>query len=103
MRVKIKSLAAESKMIRNEEKLADRESEDKDNRESLYLHRTIDVRKETRATLLLYSFLRGTPYSKVEPNKPTDLNALYAKTRAKKMGVKFGADIRDFDDWVNTT
>lgn len=35
--------------------------------DSLYLHRTMDLRTEQRASLLAYGFLRGRRYAQVEP------------------------------------
>ena len=83
LKVKIKSLAEEARIIRHEEvkrrasnfkKLhADIQQQADSERSSLHLHRTIDVRVETRAALLAYGFLRGRKYSQVEtpPKKPT--------------------------------
>lgn len=64
LKIKIKSLAAEASMIRREEhlwKLRDRELFF-----GLRSHRTWDVRREARAALLAYGFLRGRPYKKIE-------------------------------------
>lgn len=63
LKVKIKSLAQESRIIRQEE-LKSRG----DLRNSLRLHRVNDVRHECRATLIAYNFLRGTSYTRTEPN-----------------------------------
>jgi hypothetical protein len=84
LKVKIKSLAEEARIIRkSEKKNAGR------TRELLYLHRVQDVRKEQRASLLAYAFLRGVPYKACEPNpkvKP-DWN------RVRKLVGKFGTVI----------
>lgn len=87
LRVKIKSLAAETKIIRFEEKRTKRtfdfETSNTPNpaareylantyHEKLWKlthHRIFDVRKETRATLIAYAFLRNKPYSSVENPK----------------------------------
>ena len=61
LRVKIKSLATEAHIIRAEERKAVG-----DRRQSLHLHRTIDVRREARHALLAYAFLRHMPYRRVE-------------------------------------
>lgn len=95
LKVKIKSLAAEAKIIREmelkgkpipltEDRIRPSESI-KDGhkfntqkkpkikrfypesvRNSLYAHRTLDVRHEARSTQIAYAFLRGIPLSKVE-------------------------------------
>lgn len=68
LKMKIKSLADEARTIRKEElKLkGTQKRETQMKRESLYLHRTKDVRWEQRATLLAYAFIRGRPYKEVE-------------------------------------
>lgn len=72
LKIKIKSLAAEARIIRHEEKkclsapVGYRLLSDYDRQESLYLHRIHVVRAECRHSLLAYGFLRGTPYRKME-------------------------------------
>jgi hypothetical protein len=63
LRVKIKSLAAEAKIIRREEDRAKSWHEWL----SLKEHRRTVVRSEARAAQLALAFLRGIPYEKVEP------------------------------------
>jgi hypothetical protein len=65
LRVKVKSLAAEAKIIRKEEKRVKSQSI----RESLYRHRIDVVRYEARHTNIAYGFLRGRTYAEIE-NKP---------------------------------
>jgi hypothetical protein len=62
LKVKLKSLAAEAKIIRKEEKRAKVNSL----REKLYRHRIDVVRHEARHTYLAYGFLRGREYDKLE-------------------------------------
>jgi len=62
LKVKLKSLAEEARIIRKEEL----RTFDNELREKLYLHRTWTVRIEARATLLAYCFLRGKSYLDVE-------------------------------------
>lgn len=64
LKVKIKSLAAEARIIRKEE-LNKRNSHV---REHLYLHRIHEVRDEARAAQIAYAFIRGKSYSAVEGN-----------------------------------
>ncbi len=81
LKVKIKSLAAEARIIRLEEKRASKRRYikpsvsisrvwtyhgDNDLRESLHRHRIDVVRVEARHSLLAYAFLRGVPYAAVE-------------------------------------
>jgi len=69
LRVKIKSLAAEARIIRHEERRA--RQHDVDGAPSsifwgLRYHRTQNVRDEARASLLAYGFLRGRAYARME-------------------------------------
>lgn len=61
LKVKIKSLAAEAKIIRREE------HKNKKLRHLLAEHRREVVRFEARHTLLAYGFLRGRSYKDLEP------------------------------------
>jgi hypothetical protein len=80
LRVKLKSLAAEARIIRHEEgrarktwrRLAEKQIA-LDARaalhaeyDSMHHHRTAILRRDVRATGLAYAFLRGVPYLKVE-------------------------------------
>ena len=61
LKVKIKSLAEEARIIRKEERVSEGEK-----REGLYLHRIGTVRRAARHTLLAYGFLRGKKYRQME-------------------------------------
>lgn len=61
LKVKIKALAAEAKIIRFEERRVAGQI-----REDLYLHRVQVVRREARATHLAYGYLRGRSYQQLE-------------------------------------
>ena len=89
LRVKVKSLAAEAGIIRLEERRA-LARKDMPLYESLRSHRRAEVRKEQRAALLAYAFVRGRPYSACErPGKdhPPDLE------RVKQLVEKFGTPV----------
>lgn len=62
LKVKIKSLAEEARIIRKEERASKGEK-----REGLYLHRVGVVRRAARHSLLAYGFLRGREYRQIEP------------------------------------
>lgn len=66
-RVKIKSLAEESKIIRREAHRY-RGEDNEFVRGELHSHRVIIVRLESRATQWAYAFMRGVPYSVIEPD-----------------------------------
>ena len=79
LKVKIKTLAEESRIIRKEELKArnmarsNRAFQDaikaegaSELRYSLHYHRVVTVRKEARASQLAYGYLRGKKYSEIE-------------------------------------
>lgn len=84
LKIKLKSLAAEAKIIRKEEK------KELGFRVELRDHRIFPVRREARHTLLAYSFLRGRPYREVENKclRPPDWVKVEAMVR--KYGAPFG-------------
>jgi len=89
LKVKIKSLAAEARIIRLEERRAGKSNT---LREQLYRHRTVDVRREQRASLLAYAFLRGRPLAAVEPKRCPE-HVYYRGLREKRVAEivkKFG-------------
>lgn len=63
LKIKIKSLAAEARIIRHEELKWPGTS---DVRTSLHNHRVMDVRREARSALLAYGFIRGRTYRTIE-------------------------------------
>ena len=83
LKVKIKSLAAEAKIIRKEEKRARRESL----RRGLEDHRKGIVRTEARHTHLAYGFIRGREYSQMESSTHETPNW----DKVRKMVEKYGA------------
>lgn len=62
LRVKIKSLAAEAKIIRHEK----RRAKDPAHKSELHWHNVFVVRRAARTAQLTYAYLRGVPYAKVE-------------------------------------
>ena len=89
LRVKLKSLAAEAKIIRAEEERA-RKRGDFHLVNELHDHRVFVVRRQTRATLLAYQFLRGVPYAKVEPESLKSKARTDTYYAAIKMASKYG-------------
>lgn len=94
LKVKIKSLAEEARIIRSEErklrqrrirkgKLTDKEQFIYD---GLRAHRQYDVRTEARATQLAYAFLNGKVYEDVEPHT----NSTPRWDRVQKMVERYG-------------
>lgn len=66
LRVKIKSLASEARIIRQEELQFPKGQRDNATYHGLHAHRTGIVRDEARASLLAYGYLRGMPYLRME-------------------------------------
>jgi hypothetical protein len=93
LKVKVKSLAAESKIIRLEEYRAKTVGA----RASLHQHRVGVVRSATRHTLLAYGYLRGRSYGQLEVTckRPPDWSAV------EKMIKKYGppAHNTSFEEW----
>ncbi|MHA1952145.1 MAG: hypothetical protein ACW987_20060 [Candidatus Thorarchaeota archaeon] len=94
LKVKIKSLAEESRIIRREEKKAETAL-----RNRLHEHRTYDVRRESRAALLAYGYLRGKPLSVVERGAERCFDI---DRRAHSIVRKFGTSVAhaDFEEWL---
>lgn len=91
LRVKVKSLAEEARIIRHEECRAEA-AWHPELRQSLWRHRTWDVRREQRAALLAYAFIRGRSYAEVErrTRSAPDL------TRLKQLVEKYGTPVIGF-------
>lgn len=70
LRVKLKSLAEEARIIRLEERRANGHR-NFDLQQNLREHRIRIVRREARATLLAYQYLRGLPFASCESKAPT--------------------------------
>lgn len=80
LKVKVKSLAEEARIIRKEEK------RNKEFQRGLKDHRTGIVREEARHTLLAYGFLRGRSYHQIEHKDSKAPNW----DKVKKMVEKYG-------------
>lgn len=83
LKVKLKSLAAEAKIIRLEEK------KNSHFRVGLAEHRRGIVRFEARHTLLAYGFLRGRSYEQLEPGA-REKNNHPTWDRVREMVKKYG-------------
>lgn len=125
LKVKIKSLAAESRIIRLEERKYKanrivgrtdefegfvRHRKQTENvkavRHGLYHHRVDEVRFEARHALLAYGFLRGVPYAKIEketnkPRKRVALKRLRANIETFVTGKVFDEKLGDnIEKWL---
>lgn len=103
LKVKIKSLAAEAAIIRKEENKLKRsfkwgQAHQKPSselstiqhlRQDLHVHRTIDVRIESRSALLAYAYLRNKTYLATEASKYIPDSVVL---RVSQIVRKFGTD-----------
>jgi hypothetical protein len=115
LRVKIKSLAAEARIIRHEERKAlAYPPKDKygtgynHDYEALRVHRRGVVGVEARHSLLAYACLRGVPYKVVEPKVRIDCvigqyldGNLPDWTKVKEIAIRFGGKAEDVDGWID--
>lgn len=106
LKVKLKSLAEEARIIRKEElsiKNGNFSYKSNMKRESLYLHRTTHIRPIARATYLAYGLLRGLDYHQIERTTKTIPN--WGKVRA--MVEKYSeasyldANLEKLKCWIN--
>lgn len=67
LRVKLKSLAEEAKIIRCEERRSFGQI-----RDELHLHRVKDVRRAARMTHIAYALIKGRTMEQIEPNAGTE-------------------------------
>lgn len=123
LKVKCKSLAEESRIIRKEEVKALRRghyqrrdvstpyiaaTEGYHTYYSLYRHRKINVGQEYRSAHLAYGFLRGTMYHKIEEKTKEDNRPNFSRVWAiaKKFGGPFKTSQEEeefrkkFDSWI---
>ena len=84
LKIKLKSLAAEARIIRAQERKT--KGQWNATRESLYRHRIDVVRKAARETHLAYGYLRGRTYEQMEPEAYTKPDW----AAVEKMVVKYG-------------
>ena len=90
LKIKIKSLAEEARIIRTEERKSKGWI-----RNSLRLHRIEDVRREARHSLLAYAFLRGVPYHVVENYTETPIDWSKVQRMVSKFGVAWADQTYD--------
>jgi hypothetical protein len=92
LKVKVKSLAAEARIIRLEEGRSRGEL-----RSQLRFHRREDVRGEQRATQIAYGYLRGISYARIEPNPKSQP----AWDRVRAMVKKYGTSehVEKLTEW----
>lgn len=94
LKVKVKHLAEEARIIRKEE-----QKNYGDTRDWLYLHRINGVRPECRATHIAYAFAKGTPLKAVE-RYPENI-PITVWSRVTKMVKKYSPkSTNEYKDWI---
>lgn len=116
LRVKIKSLANEATIIRQEErKTLGKRDYHRDRQKpvdivnyfdgiyiGLHHHRTYDVRNEARSAQLAYAYLRGKTYKETENAKHSQPNANRIAEIVRKFGLPgpLGAVTDSVEEWI---
>ena len=97
LKIKVKHLAEESRIIRFEEK-----RNNGDTRDWLYFHRIFDVRSEARATHIAYAFAKGTKLQNVERYPENIPSGIWA--RVTQMVKKYSnKSEQEFKDWIGSS
>ena len=99
LKVKTLSLAEEAKIIKRLEKGCI----DEYGTNPIYLHRTIDVRNEARATHLARAFLSHRQYKSIEPSRKPEKELQFntVKKRLYKIVHKYGKGSQEVvDNWL---
>ncbi len=90
LKVKVKSLASEARIIRHEERKTRGPI-----RSSLHEHRVGAVRREARHTLLAYGYLRARSYAQMERSPRTEP----AWDSVERMIKKYGQLKQSIEEW----
>lgn len=94
LRIKAKSLAAEARIIREEERRRPGPA-----REGLTNHRRTIVRKEARATLLAYGYVRGRTREQLEVKPRTKPDWSNVSRMVKRYGPRVFDEVQ-FKAWA---
>lgn len=100
LKIKLKSLAEEQRIIRKEELIIKNGKfsfKSNNRRESLYLHRTTHVRPIIRATHIAYGLIIGLEYHQIEPISHSEPNWTSVKAMVRKYGNT--EDYEKFCEW----
>ena len=101
LKVKLKSLAAEARIIRKEELKC--KGKWAFHADSFRLHRTLHIRPITRATHIAYGLLRGLEYREIEPTakRAPDWTKVSAMVNKYSEFSKLKANRDKLNSWVN--
>lgn len=95
LKVNVKSLAAEARVIRCEE----RKCRNDEVRGCLHWHRVGHLRREARIALLSYALIRGVPYRAVEVDAKREPDWKRVEKKAEKFSLII-ADIESRRQWI---
>lgn len=95
LKVKIKSLAAEARIIR----LETSRTKDIELKNSLVIHRTGIVREEARYSQLAYAFLRGRSYASIEAKTDKELDLVRVGKLVERFGAVCSWDNESFENY----
>jgi hypothetical protein len=100
LKIKIKSLAEEARIIRHEARKIDKKILDREQagriKQDLNDHRTGIVREEARHSLLAYGLIRDVPYPVMEKK----CNEAPNWSKIEKMAFRFGATKVEIAVWM---
>ncbi len=97
LRVKVKHLAEEARIIRKEEHRTYG-----DTRDWLYLHRINNVRPECRATHIAYAFAKGTPLESLE-KYPSEIPVSVWARVTKMIELYSNRSREEYNDWIGSS
>lgn len=89
LRVKVKSLAEEARIIRREEQKSHGWI-----RDQLYLHRINEVRRAARDAHIAYGLIKGRTIEQMEPGRKSEPNWEAINKMLKKYGPKDAAPLK---------
>lgn len=96
LKVKVKHLAEEARIIRMEERRSNG-----DTRDWLYIHRIYGVRPECRASHLAYAFAKGIPLKKVEKYPETIPESVWVRV-TNMIKLYSNKSIEDYKNWIGS-
>ena len=96
LKIKVKHLAAEARIIREEEYRTNG-----DTRDWLHIHRVHNVRNECRASQIAYGFAKGTPLEKME-RYPENIPISVWSRVTKMIKLYSGKNNEEFNKWIGS-
>jgi hypothetical protein len=98
LKVKVKHLAEEVRIIKREEYRSD----DDDTRDWLHIHRIHGVRPECRASHIAYAFAKGMALKKIEKFPEEIPQTVWARV-TKMVNLYSGKSTEEFTRWIDSS